>query len=130
LGLREGATENAAACKALLADLIERGLNPGRAILMVIDGAKALPGNLERVLSSTNLIENLFSRVREDRAAGQTLARRGDDSQMDRGPDARAERYFRKIAGHRALPRLVVALHAHDAAIDRPRQLESGTRAA
>jgi transposase-like protein len=28
LGLREGATENAASCKALLADLIERGLNP------------------------------------------------------------------------------------------------------
>jgi transposase-like protein len=26
LGLREGATENAAACKALLPDLIERGL--------------------------------------------------------------------------------------------------------
>ena len=42
LGLREGATENAAACKALLADLIERGLNPHRAILVVIDGAKAL----------------------------------------------------------------------------------------
>ena len=40
--LREGATENAAACKALLADLIERGLNPHRAILVVIDGAKAL----------------------------------------------------------------------------------------
>jgi transposase-like protein len=42
LGLREGATENAAACKALLEDLIERGLNPHRAILVVIDGAKAL----------------------------------------------------------------------------------------
>jgi putative transposase len=28
LGLREGATESAAACKALLADLIERWLNP------------------------------------------------------------------------------------------------------
>src|ERR1700719_3163834 len=42
LGLREGATENAAACKALLADLLERGLNPNRAILVVIDGAKAL----------------------------------------------------------------------------------------
>jgi transposase-like protein len=42
LGLREGATENAAACKALLADLIERGLDPNRALLVVIDGAKAL----------------------------------------------------------------------------------------
>ncbi len=42
LGLREGATENAAACKALLADLIERGLATNRTILLVIDGAKAL----------------------------------------------------------------------------------------
>jgi putative transposase len=42
LGLREGATENTASCKALLADLIERGLKPHRALLVVIDGAKAL----------------------------------------------------------------------------------------
>ena len=42
LGLGEGATENAAACKALLADLIERGLDADRAILVVIDGGKAL----------------------------------------------------------------------------------------
>jgi len=44
LGLREGATENAAACKALLADLIERGLPTERTVLFVIDGAKAWPG--------------------------------------------------------------------------------------
>ena len=42
LGLREGATENAAACKAMPPDLIERGLDSNRAILVVIDGAKAL----------------------------------------------------------------------------------------
>ena len=42
LGLREGATENAPACKALPEDLIERGLDPNRAILVAIDGAKAL----------------------------------------------------------------------------------------
>ena len=41
-GCGKEATENAAACKALLADLIERGLDPNRAILVVIDGAKAL----------------------------------------------------------------------------------------
>jgi transposase-like protein len=41
-GLREEATENAAPCKALLADLIERGLSTERIILVVIDGAKAL----------------------------------------------------------------------------------------
>lgn len=41
-GLGQDATENAAACKALLEDVIERGLNPNRAILAGIDGAKAL----------------------------------------------------------------------------------------
>lgn len=41
LGLREGATGNAAAVKALLADLVERGLDANRAPLIVIDGANA-----------------------------------------------------------------------------------------
>src|SRR5229473_2286319 len=220
LGLREGATENAAACKALLADLIERGLDPNRAILVVIDGAKALhkaisetfgvrvlihrchahkkrnvadalpermrasvhtamdqayatrdpkrarrllenlarrlesahpgaagslregleetltvmrldlPKSLERVLSSTNLIENLFSRVRDTarrvkRWQGGTMILRWTAAGV-----LEAERHFRKIAGFRALPKLVAALRAHDAAIDRARQVEIGKRAA
>jgi putative transposase len=220
LGLREGATENAAACKALLADLIERGLNPDRAMLVVIDGAKALrkavlevfgerallqrcqahkkrnvtealpqrlrasvhsamnqayasddpkrarrllenlarklesdhpgaaaslwegleetltvmrlglPGSLERVLSSTNLIENLFSRVREvarrvKRWQGGVMILRWTAAGV-----LEAERHFRKIAGYRALPKLVSALRAHDAAINRRRQVENGRRAA
>jgi len=41
LGLREGATENAAAVRALLADLFERGLDSEHSLLVVIDGAKA-----------------------------------------------------------------------------------------
>ena len=220
LGLREGATENAAACKDLLADLIERGLNPDRTILVVIDGAKALrkavlevfgerallqrcqahkkrnvtealpqrlrasvhstmnqayatgdpkrarrllenlarrlesdhpgaaaslregleetltvmrlglPENLERVLSSTNLIENLFSRVREvarrvKRWQGGVMILRWTAAGV-----LEAERHFRKIAGYRALPKLVAALRAHDAAINRRRQVENGRRAA
>lgn len=42
LALAEGATENAAVVKALLADLIERGLQPDVARLFIVDGAKAL----------------------------------------------------------------------------------------
>lgn len=42
LGLQEGTTENAATCKALLSDLIERGLPTDRAVLFVIDGGKAI----------------------------------------------------------------------------------------
>ena len=42
LGLREGSTENAAVARALLADLVERGLPTERSVLFAIDGAKAL----------------------------------------------------------------------------------------
>ena len=42
LALALGATENAAVVKVLLADLIERGLQPDIARLFIVDGAKAL----------------------------------------------------------------------------------------
>jgi putative transposase len=209
LGLREGATENTAAVKALLADLVERGLDTNHSLLIVIDGAKALhkavaevfgrraliqrcrehkkrnvtdalpersraafrsamnqayatrdagraqrllgnlarrlehqhpgaaaslregleetltvmrlelPENLERVLSSTNLIENLFSRVRE---IGRRVKRWQSGTMVLRWTAAgvlEAERGFRKLAGHRAIPTLVAALRAHDAQLDR-----------
>jgi hypothetical protein len=41
-----------------------------------------------------------------------------------------AERHFRKIAGYRALSKLIATLHAHDAAIERARLVEIGDRAA
>jgi hypothetical protein len=42
VGLREAATENAAAVRARLGELVERGLDINRSLLVVIDGAKAL----------------------------------------------------------------------------------------
>jgi hypothetical protein len=36
-----------------------------------------------------------------------------------------AERHFRKIAGYRALPKLVAALRAHDAALDPQRKVDN-----
>ncbi len=42
LGLREGTTKNAAVCRSLLRDLIERGLPADRAMLFVIDGGKGI----------------------------------------------------------------------------------------
>ena len=42
LGLWEGATENSVACKGLLGNLRDRGLNTERSMLFVIDGAKAI----------------------------------------------------------------------------------------
>ena len=47
LGLWEGSTENATLVGMLLADLVDRGLDPDQAILFVIDGGRALrlPGS-------------------------------------------------------------------------------------
>ena len=42
LGVREGASENAVVALGLLESLVERGLDPGRARLFVLDGSKAL----------------------------------------------------------------------------------------
>jgi transposase-like protein len=73
-----------------------------------------LPENLERVLSSTNLIENLFSRVRE---IGRRVRRWQNDTMVLRWTAAgvlEAERGFRKIVGFRGLPTLVAALRNHD----------------
>jgi transposase-like protein len=42
LGLREGTTENATVCKALLADLRQRGLDLDRPALFIIDGGTGL----------------------------------------------------------------------------------------
>lgn len=57
LGLWEGATENARACKGLLEDLISRGLGSERALLVVIDGAKALYKAAKDVFGDRALIQ-------------------------------------------------------------------------
>jgi hypothetical protein len=41
-----------------------------------------------------------------------------------------AERYFRKLAGYRARPKLAAVLHARDAAIDRARAVDNRKKAA
>jgi putative transposase len=78
-----------------------------------------LPENLERVLSSTNLIENLFSRVRE---IGRRVRRWQSGTMVLRWTAAgvlEAERGFRKLAGYRAMPILAAALRAHDVQFNR-----------
>ena len=57
LGLWEGATENKATCTALLEDLVARGLPTDRAILVVIDGGKALYRAVRSVLGRHALIQ-------------------------------------------------------------------------
>ena len=48
LGVREGATENAAVVTELLEDLVARGLSPQQPRLFVIDGSKALRAAIGR----------------------------------------------------------------------------------
>ncbi len=57
LGLREGDTENGSVAKALLRDLVERGLDPQRARLFVIDGAKALRSAIRKVFGDRGVVQ-------------------------------------------------------------------------
>ena len=57
LGVREGATENAVACTALLADLRERGMRTDRTVLVVIDGSKALAKAVRDVFGARALVQ-------------------------------------------------------------------------
>jgi putative transposase len=56
LGLWEGSTENATLARTLLADLVDRGLDPEQAILFVIDGAKALRRAIKDVFGEHALV--------------------------------------------------------------------------
>ena len=56
LGLWEGSTENATLARTLLADLVERGLDPGQAILFVLDGGKALRRAIRDVFGEHALV--------------------------------------------------------------------------
>jgi transposase-like protein len=56
LGLWEGSTENATLARTLLADLVDRGLDPQQAILFVIDGGKALRKAIKDVFGEHALV--------------------------------------------------------------------------
>jgi putative transposase len=56
LGLWEGSTENATLVSMLLADLVDRGLDPDQAILFVIDGGKALRKAIRDVFGEHALV--------------------------------------------------------------------------
>jgi putative transposase len=57
LGLRQGATENAEVCTALLEELVSRGLDPSRPLLFVLDGSKALHAAVTRVWGKDAVIQ-------------------------------------------------------------------------
>jgi len=57
LGIRQGATENAAVCTALIEDLQGRGLDTSQPTLLVLDGSKALHAAVKRVWGRNALIQ-------------------------------------------------------------------------
>jgi putative transposase len=56
LGLWEGSTENATLARTLLADLVDRGLDPEQAILFVVDGGKAIRRAIKDVFGERALV--------------------------------------------------------------------------
>ena len=57
LGMREGASENTEVTTALLQDLVERGLDPERRRLFVIDGSKALRKAIAQVFGAEHPVQ-------------------------------------------------------------------------
>ena len=57
LGIQEGARENAAAAKDLLQSLVERGVDPERRRLFVIDGSKALRTAINAIFGGAGLVQ-------------------------------------------------------------------------
>ncbi len=125
------ATRNAGRARRLLDNLARRlehqhpgaaaSLREGLDETLTVMGL-GLPENLERVLCSTNLIENLFSRVR---AIGRRVTHWQSGTMVLRWAAAgvlEAARGFRKLAGYRAMPSLVAALRTRDTQFTRTRQ--------
>ncbi len=82
LGLWEGSTENATLARTLLADLVDRGLDPEQAILFVIDGGKALHKAIKDVFGTSALVhrchrhkERNVTDLLPERDRGSVLAR-------------------------------------------------------
>lgn len=61
LGIKDGASENAATTTALLEDLVDRGIDPARRYLFVIDGLKALRSAIDRVFGRSNPVQRCWN---------------------------------------------------------------------
>jgi putative transposase len=77
VGLWEGSTENATVVKALLADLVGRGLDATDGLLVVIDGAKALSAAVKAVFGANAAIQRCTVHKRRNVADHLPEAERG-----------------------------------------------------
>lgn len=82
LGIKPGDTENAAVVKALLSDLVERGIAQDKRRLFIIDGAKALKSAIQSVYGEaaaiqrcrTHKVRNVLEAIAEKTVRAQTGA--------------------------------------------------------
>lgn len=103
LGLREGSTEKAAVVRALLSDLIDRGLQADALRLWVIDGGKALRRAILEIFGSAALIQrcqehkrrNVLEHLHEDMHA--SVSRALKDAWESRDP-VLAKRQLQRLA--------------------------------
>src|SRR6266513_2133634 len=101
LGLWHGATENATVVKGLLEDLVSRGLESERKMLVVMDGAKALRKAVQMVLGDQALVQrcrihkerNVLDQLPEEKKAQARWRLQGAWGQKD--PQA-ADKELRK----------------------------------
>jgi putative transposase len=105
LGLWEGTTENSAVCRALVGNLIDRGLPADRAMLFVTDGGKAIRKVIRETWGELALhqrcrnhkLENITSHLPERERA---FIARKVRAAWSMGDAAAAERDLRGIARH------------------------------
>jgi len=103
LGLWYGATENTTVVKGLLEDLVSRGLESERKMLIVLDGAKALRKAVTMVLGEQGLVQrcrihkmrNVLEHLPEEKKAQAAWRLRAAWSQKD---VKAAEKELRKTA--------------------------------
>ena len=109
LGLWEGSTENATLARTLLADLVDRGLDPEQAILFVIDGGKALRRAIKDVFGEHALVHRCHRHKERNVSRSAARARPRPGPRPDaRGVVAdrrRARRAAARAARRRARPR-------------------------
>jgi len=102
LGLWEGSSENKAVASALLADLIDRGLDVDQGVLAVLDGAKALRAAVRSVLG--------------DRTPVQRCIRHKERNVLDHLPEHMRDQVEKRLRG-------AWALTDHDQALERLKRL-------
>jgi transposase-like protein len=57
LGVRQGSTENSQVCTELFEDLVQRGLQTERPMLVIIDGSKALRSAVDRFFGNRAVVQ-------------------------------------------------------------------------